>query len=266
MNSSDSATDWVTISLGDLAERRLDRHAGFDADQQQVERIGEGALDLELALGDHVLEEQHRRLQAEIGRADADADLDRHRLLHVRDQEDIEGRADEQHDRRHQAEEQEGDVGRVPAIAGQRQLFERGFLRQIFGQVEIFHDLGDELLRRLPQRHLLGLVEALALALADPFALARHRLHPLVQALAGEERHDQRIGGRAHRDRGEQHGHEVRVVELGGDEIEHDAPSEVEVDHFFHHHDADRHPAGAADQHQLARSDGSTAARCSRAW
>src|ERR1700709_134567 len=28
-------------------------------------------------------------------------------------------------------------------------------------------------------------------------------------------------------------------------------PSEVEVDHFFHHEDADRHPDRAADQHQL---------------
>src|SRR5689334_18891670 len=30
------------------------------------------------------------------------------------------------------------------------------------------------------------------------------------------------------------------------------APSEVEIDHFLHHHDADRHPDDAADQHELA--------------
>ena len=30
---------------GDLAERHLDRHAGLDADQQQIERIGKRALD-----------------------------------------------------------------------------------------------------------------------------------------------------------------------------------------------------------------------------
>src|SRR5689334_9690206 len=28
-------------------------------------------------------------------------------------------------------------------------------------------------------------------------------------------------------------------------------PSEVEIDHFLHHHDADRHPDDAADQHEL---------------
>ena len=35
--------------FADLAERRLDRHAGFDADQQQVERIGKRPLDRESA-------------------------------------------------------------------------------------------------------------------------------------------------------------------------------------------------------------------------
>src|SRR5215831_11026727 len=30
------------------------------------------------------------------------------------------------------------------------------------------------------------------------------------------------------------------------------APSEVEIDHFFHHHDADRHPDHAANQQKLA--------------
>ena len=50
VNSSDSATDCVHDLEADLAERGFDRHAGFDADQQQIERIGKGALDRELAL------------------------------------------------------------------------------------------------------------------------------------------------------------------------------------------------------------------------
>ena len=220
-NSSDSAIDCVDDFGGDLAEGDFDRHAGLDADQQQVECVGKGALDRELALADGVLQEQHRRLQPEIGGADADAELDRQRLVHLRDHEHVESRADKQHDRRHRAGKQERDVGRVAAIAGHDQLVARGFLRQPFGQVEIFHHLGNELFRGLPQRHLFRLGEAVALALPEPFALAGNRLHALGEAFAGKQRHDQRIGGRARRDSGKQHGHEPRVVHLGDQKINH---------------------------------------------
>ena len=213
---------------------------------------GKARLIGELALADGVLQEQHRRLQAEIGGAEANADLDRQRLVQVRDHEHVEGCAEKQHDRRHRAGEQERDIGRVAAIAGHDQLVARGFLRQPFGQVEVFHHLGDDLLRGLAQRHLLRFVEAVALALPEPFALAGDRLHALGKAFAGKQRHDQRVSGRARRDGGEQHGHEPCVVELGDDKLNHAAPSEVEVDHFLHHQDADRHPADAAEQHELS--------------
>ncbi len=262
VNSSDSATDWRHDLDADLAERGFDRHAGLDADQQQIERIGKCAPDRELALRDRVLQEQHRRLQSEIGRGDAHADLHRHRFFHVRDHEHIQHRPDEEQDRRHQPEEQERDVRRVPAIAGHDQLFARGFLGQPFAEVEVLHHLGDQLLRRLAQRHLFGPGETLALALADPLAFAGDRLHALGQTFAGKQRHDQRIGGRAHGDSGEQHGHEPRVVELVDQELNHAAPSEVEIDHFLHHDDADGHPASRSRPASIGRSDGSTAARC----
>ena len=176
------AADFVAT----LPERHFDRHAGFDADQQQVERVGKGALDRELALGDRVLEEQHRAPEAEIGRADADADLDRHRLLHMRDQEEVDDRADEQHERRHDADEQEGDVGRLAAIAGHDELVARGFLREPFGEVEVV----DDLWRRpasasgaaRPSR---SCVEALALALRGS---ARARSPPPSCAWRGRRR------------------------------------------------------------------------------
>jgi len=180
----------------------------------QIERVGEGSLDLELALGDRILQEQHRRLQAAIGAAEADADLDRHGLFQMRDHEDIEHGAHQHHDRCHRAGKQEGDVGRVSAIAGHDELFDRGFLGKPFGEVEVVHHLGDELPRRLTQRNLLVLAEALAFALPDPFALIRDRLHALGEAFSGKQRHDQRIGRRARGDGRQQHGHEVRVVKL----------------------------------------------------
>ena len=208
------------------------------------------------------LQEQHRRLQPEIGSAEAHSDLDRQRLLHVRDHENVQHRRKEHDDGRHQPEKQEGDVRRVPAIAGHGELVARGLLGQPFPEIEIIHHLGYELLRRLAQRDLLGLVQTLALALPDPLAFACHRLHALGEAFAGEQRHHQRIGGRARGDRSEQHGHEMSVVKLVDQEFNHAAPSEVEVDHSLHYEDADGHPDHAAAPASTGRSDGSTAARC----
>ena len=74
----------------------------------------------------------------------------------------------------------------MAAIAGHHQFFLRGFLCQPFGQIEIFHHLGDDLLRRLAQRDLLGLVEAIALALADPLTLVCDHLHALGEVFAGD--------------------------------------------------------------------------------
>ena len=83
----------------------------------------------------------------------------------VGDHEDVEDRAEEQHDRRHHAEEQEGDVGRVAAIAGHDQLVARSFLRQPFGQVEVVRPtLETQLLRCLAQRSLFRFGKTLALA------------------------------------------------------------------------------------------------------
>ena len=65
-----------------------------------------------------------------------------------------------------------------------------------FAEVEIFHDLGNELLRVCRSDTFSDLGEALALALPEPLALAGDRLHALVQPFAGEQRHDQGIGGR----------------------------------------------------------------------
>jgi len=49
VNSSDNAIDWVTISVETL-RNAASTTCRIDADQQQIERIGEGPLDLELGL------------------------------------------------------------------------------------------------------------------------------------------------------------------------------------------------------------------------
>ena len=104
----------------------------------------------------------------------------------MRDHEHIQHRCNEKHDRRDRPEEQEGDIGRLAAITGLGQLVARRFLRQPFSEVEILHDLGDELFRRLPQRHFFGLIETFALPCPDPLTLAGDRFHAFGQPLAGE--------------------------------------------------------------------------------
>src|SRR5712692_279926 len=169
----------------------------------------------------------------------------------MRDHEDIQHRADEKHDRSNQPEEQECDVRRMPAIAGHDKLLARGLLRQPFPKVEVFHHLGDELLRGLPQRYLFVLGETFALPLPDPLAFAGDGLHALGQSFAGEQRHHQRVRGSAHGNSGEHHGNEPCVVDLLDQKTKHAAPSEVEVDHSLHYENADGHPDHAANQHQL---------------
>ena len=110
---------------------------------------------------------------------------------------------------------------RRAAKAGHHQLLARRFLGEPFGEVEIVHHPGNDLLRCLPQRDLFGLVEALALALAHALALARHRLHALGHVLAGEQRHHQRVDGEARGERREQHGHEADVVKLCYEKVDH---------------------------------------------
>ena len=170
----------------------------------------------------------------------------------MRDHKHVQHRGNEKHDRRYRPEEQERDIGRLAAITCLGQLVARGFLRQPFSEVEVLHHLGDDLFRRLPQRHFFGLVETLALPRPDPLTLAGDRLHAFGQPFAREQRHDQRIGRGADRDSGKQHGHEMGIVNLFDQKTNHAAPLEVEVDHFFHDEDAYRHPDHAADQHQLA--------------
>ena len=73
------------------------------------------------------------------------------RLIELENDEQIERREQEQRDRRHHAEEQIGDVGRLAAIAGLHQLQARLFLADPFAQVEAVDDGLDVLFRRLAQ-------------------------------------------------------------------------------------------------------------------
>src|SRR5690606_18833670 len=100
------------------------------------ERIGECTLDRQLPLADGVLEEQHRGLHAEPGGQNADADLDRHRLLEIENHEDIERSGDQEYDRRDEAEEQERDVRRMTAVACHDQLFLGLLLSEPLAKVE----------------------------------------------------------------------------------------------------------------------------------
>ncbi len=212
-----------TDFFADLSEGRFDRHAGFDADQQKVERVWERPLDRQLPLGDAVFQKHQRQVHAGIRRAEAQADLDGGRLVPLDHHKKIEQAEQQQHRRCHHAEEQKRDVGRLAAETGLHELFARRFLRQPFGQVKALDHLGHVLLGRLAQTDLFAARQALALALPDLLALDRHRLHPAGKRVGREQRHRQRQYGRDRCHGGERHGQEFRVVELCDDKLDHGA-------------------------------------------
>jgi hypothetical protein len=207
----------------------------------QISSRSSASPDRELALGDAVLQKDVRQVHAEVGGADAHRDLDSRRLIELDHDEQVERGKSEQHHRRDHPEEQERDVGRLAAEAGLHEFFARSFLGQPLSQVEALDHPGHVLLGRLAKVDLLLLAagKPLAFALADFLALDRNRLHAVGQRIWRQQRHRQREHRRHPGDRGKQHGQELRVVEFGDNEFDHDPCSEVEVDHLLHDEHAD---------------------------
>ena len=175
---------------------------------------GKCALDRGLAPLDLVLQVEIRAQHAEIGGADADAELDQGRLIELDDDENVKQRQQQHGDRHHHAEEQISDIGRVTAIAGLHQQRARRLLADPFREIEVLDNGVHVRFRRLPQRYLVALRHSLALALPDLLALERHGFHARRQRIARQQRHRQRQHRSARRDRREQHGEKLRVDEL----------------------------------------------------
>ena len=118
LSSSASSSDWLPTSPETLPERRLDRHARLHADEQHVERVGEGVLDRGLAALHQVLDEHVGHVEADVAGADAPAPiLTSGGIVVVGDHEQIEQRDEGDDDRHRHAEEH---VGRraAPGRAG----------------------------------------------------------------------------------------------------------------------------------------------------
>ena len=87
-DSSSASSERLAADLArHLLERGLDRHARLHADQQHVERVGEGVLDRGLAALHQVLDEHVRQVEADVAGADGKADLDQHRIVVVGEHE-----------------------------------------------------------------------------------------------------------------------------------------------------------------------------------
>ena len=205
-----------------LAHRVFDRHARFGADQHQVERVGIGALDRLLALRGGVAQIDLRRLDAEVDRRHHAAELDRQRLLPIGDDEDVDRREDREADRGDEPAGDEGVFGPGAAEAGFGQRLLGRFGAQPARQVERVDQPLEHRARARPQ---LGPVvlggEAFALAQADALALVGDRPDAARQIVGLQHRHDDGQRRRRAAERGEQERHEVRVAELGEDQIEH---------------------------------------------
>ncbi len=172
-------------------------------------------------------------MHAAIGGDQACRDLDHGRLLEVDDDEQIEQREDQDHDRRDHAEEQIGDIGRLPAVAGLDQLFPRFLLAQPFRQVEALHHGLHVLLGRLPQPRLVATRQPFALALTQLLALDRDRLEPAAQVVAGQQRHRQGQHGGRRPDGREQRGQEPRIGQFLEQEFDHGAGQKSKLIIFF---------------------------------
>src|SRR4029077_12231249 len=138
-------TDFVT----DFPEGCLDRHARFDADQEQVERVRESPFDGQLTSRDLVLEQHERQLHADIGRANTDTELDRGRLIKFEQDKQVDQGEQKAHDGRHHPDEKVGNVGSLATIGGLYELEARLFLTNPLAQVELVDDPLDVLLGRL---------------------------------------------------------------------------------------------------------------------
>ena len=221
VSSSASSIDCGPISWLTRWKADFERHAGFDADQQQVERIGKRAADRGLPALDAVVDEEVRKLHSEPGRADADQELQGPGDVELDHQEHIDQRQDAHRDRRDEAEEQEPHIGPVPAISGFDELGARRLLPDIVRQLEFLDDGLHVLARRRAQARLFAARHAVALALADSLPFARHRRHALLELIGGEKRHREREHRRRGGDAGEHHHQQLPVFDEVDQKLEH---------------------------------------------
>ena len=126
---------------GHTRECRFDRHAGFHADQQKIQRIGKGAHDRFLAARDLVGYEHVRQIEADKGAREGRTDLHDARPVEMGDDEQIEQRRHEHDERHHETEKHEGNEWSLSAITGARQLLARVGRFQNIRQLQLFHRL-----------------------------------------------------------------------------------------------------------------------------
>ena len=210
--------------VGDPAERRFHRHAGLDADQQQIERVRPGHLDRLLALGSAIADVQHRCVKARISDHNTDEQLDEGRLLgETVHEEDIDRRQREEDERQHQAEEQEPGQRILAAEARHLQLGQRTFVDERPTQIQPLDD-GAHAGRLLFAQALATPVglrgKTGALLGAELVALEGDGLHAGLERVAaerGQQREDRREDGNAD----QQRDHEDRIGDRVHDLIGH---------------------------------------------
>ena len=193
----------------------------LDANQQQVERIGEGAPDGQLPARDLVLDEQQGHVHAEIGGADAEPQLDDGGLIELDHEEHVEQGRGQHYGRHHKSEEEEGDVRSLPTVSRLHQQRARLLLADPFVQIEPIDDRLHVLLGGTPQRDPLAAGKALTLPLPNLFPLYRDRLHPLAKRVGRNQRHRQGEHGRNGANGRKHHGEKASVEDVRYQKIEH---------------------------------------------
>ena len=185
--------------VGNPAKGRFHRHARFDADEHQVERIRPRHLDRLLALGGTVIDVEHRCVEAAIGNKDADEHLDQERLVRQSaEHEQIHQRQREADERKNKAEEQEARQRILTAKAGNLELLQRAFVGQRAPQIKAIDNVAhaDRLFLAQTLAPAVGFGgKPGALLGAQLIALQSHGFHTVLELVAAKGRQQREDGG-----------------------------------------------------------------------
>ncbi len=186
--------------FGHLLQRRLDRHAGLDADQQQIERVGKGTQNQLLAARDQPVESDARQDVANRRHCQRGGRRGRQRDTALRIEREN-GKARQRQDERSRgAQEQEQRLRASATEAGHAQTQRQAAVGWALLVPEAAHQPGDQ--GRAVLAHL-GLAARRQLdepLLPQMRALAGNAAHPRLQPRIGlgghGEGHDGRKGGK----------------------------------------------------------------------
>ena len=179
---------------GDLLEGAFHRHAGFDADQHQVERVGKGLHNRGAAARDDVGNKKVGQVIAEQRAGHRRRHHHHETPFEMGNDEKVEQRDGEDDERHHEAEEHEGDQRRLAAKTRHRQLVAAVVGFQAGAQLELVQHRLHQRRGFDAQRAARGAEGGMMLG-AQFLAALGHRVEAIIQAALFQQRQHQHGDG-----------------------------------------------------------------------